>query len=64
MIHDPRIQNQQGALELGSQSGPSSRRRPHLLNPKAEPIAPLRPGTPMHFRIPGATSPQGLSPWR
>jgi hypothetical protein len=41
MVQDPSIQNQQRALESRSQSGPSSRRRPQLLNSKAEPIAPL-----------------------
>jgi hypothetical protein len=39
MVQDPRIWNQYRALELGSQSSPSSRRRPQLLNLKTEPIA-------------------------
>jgi hypothetical protein len=37
MVQDLRIRNQLGALESGSQPGPSSRRHPQLLNPKAEP---------------------------
>jgi hypothetical protein len=32
------------------------------LNPKDESIAPLRPGTLRHFRIPGATKPSGSEP--
>jgi hypothetical protein len=64
MVQDPRIRNQQGALKLGSQLGPSSRRCPKLLSAKLGPITPLGPSPQRPTRVPTTSKPLRPDPPR
>jgi hypothetical protein len=78
MVQDPKIQNQQGALKLGSQlpeatlapecqagSNNTAGSQPPEVNSGPNDLEAVAARPPLrHFQVSGATSPRGLSPWR